>query len=62
MMAPEYDKKVTDDDKKVPESKKKVPESNKKYLKKARGHIVLIFIVICTTFRPICPPAFFRYF
>ena len=22
--------------------------------------IVFIFIVICTTFRPICPPAFFR--
>ena len=38
-MAPNYDKKVSDNDKKVPDYDKKVPESDKKYPKKAGGHI-----------------------
>ena len=32
------------------------------YIIKGFWTIVFLFIVIATTFRPICPPAFFRYF
>ena len=40
--------------------KVKIKENEKIFIIKGFRTIVFIFIVITTTFRPICPPAFFR--